>query len=209
MEVFIYILSRELKLRLSINPKAVARFIGSPKLQIIFHKRATKYRSLLQKMTYKDESPEGSSDLDTTLVYILKSEKYSKISKWIASARCLLPAAMLERWLHVCRVKIMFALLPNYSIVSTKTNSMKGFVKLIQVKMLVRSDHTTRCRQVQGGEDWSDPLSRRSFSTKEPLNIGHFCRKWPIKIRDPMSLRHPVRIARCSMCCNPHVGYNQ
>jgi len=26
--------------------------IGSPKLQIIFHKRATKYRSLLQKMTY-------------------------------------------------------------------------------------------------------------------------------------------------------------
>ena len=29
------------------------RLIGSPKLQIIFHKRATKYRSLLQKMTYK------------------------------------------------------------------------------------------------------------------------------------------------------------
>jgi len=27
---------------------------------------------------------------------------------------------------------------------------------------------------------------------KEPLNIGHFCRKWPMKIRDPMSLRHPV-----------------
>jgi len=30
------------------------RLIGSPKLQIIFHKRATKYRSLLRKMTYKD-----------------------------------------------------------------------------------------------------------------------------------------------------------
>ena len=45
---------------------------------------------------------------------------------------------------------------------------------------------------VQGGEDSYDPLSCRSFSTKEPLNIGHFCRKWPIKIRDPMSLRHPV-----------------
>jgi len=27
------------------------RLIGSPKLQIIFHKRATKYRSLLRKMT--------------------------------------------------------------------------------------------------------------------------------------------------------------
>jgi len=34
--------------------------------------------------------------------------------------------------------------------------------------------------------------SCRSFSTEEPLNIGHFCRKWPIKIRDPMSRCHPV-----------------
>ena len=31
------------------------RLIGSRKLQIIFHKRATKYRSLLRKMTYKDK----------------------------------------------------------------------------------------------------------------------------------------------------------
>ena len=31
------------------------RLIGSPKLQIIFHKRATKYRALLLKMTHKDE----------------------------------------------------------------------------------------------------------------------------------------------------------
>ena len=29
------------------------RLIGSPKLQIIFHKRATKYRSLLPKMTIR------------------------------------------------------------------------------------------------------------------------------------------------------------
>jgi len=31
------------------------RLIGSPKLQIIFHKRATKYRSLLRKITYEDK----------------------------------------------------------------------------------------------------------------------------------------------------------
>jgi len=30
------------------------RLIGSPRLQIIFHKRATKYTSLLRKMTYTD-----------------------------------------------------------------------------------------------------------------------------------------------------------
>ena len=37
------------------------RLIGSPKLQIIFHKRATKYRLLLRKMTYKDEGSYDSS----------------------------------------------------------------------------------------------------------------------------------------------------
>jgi len=37
------------------------RLIGSPKLQVIFHKRATKYRSLLRKMTYKDMGSYESS----------------------------------------------------------------------------------------------------------------------------------------------------
>ena len=37
------------------------RLIGSPKLQIIFLKRATKYRALLLKMTYKDKGSYGSS----------------------------------------------------------------------------------------------------------------------------------------------------
>ena len=36
------------------------RIRESPKLQIIFHKRATKYRSLLRKMTYKDKGSYGS-----------------------------------------------------------------------------------------------------------------------------------------------------
>jgi len=37
------------------------RLIGSPKLQIIFHKRATKYRALLRKMSYKDKGSYESS----------------------------------------------------------------------------------------------------------------------------------------------------
>ena len=37
------------------------RLIGSPKLQIIFHKRATNCRSLLRKMTYKDKGSYESS----------------------------------------------------------------------------------------------------------------------------------------------------
>ena len=37
------------------------RLIGSPKLQIIFHKRATKYRALLRKLTSKDKGSYESS----------------------------------------------------------------------------------------------------------------------------------------------------
>ena len=37
------------------------RLIGSPKLQILFRERATKYRSLLRKMTYKDKGSYESS----------------------------------------------------------------------------------------------------------------------------------------------------
>jgi len=37
------------------------RLVGSPKLQINFHKRATKYRSLLRKMTHKDKESYESS----------------------------------------------------------------------------------------------------------------------------------------------------
>jgi len=48
------------------------------------------------------------------------------------------------------------------------------------------------CSMIEGGEDSQDPLSCRSFSTKEPLNIGHFCRKGATMIRDRVSLRHPV-----------------
>jgi len=45
---------------------------------------------------------------------------------------------------------------------------------------------------IQGGEDLQDPLSCRSSVAKEPLIIGLFCGKWPIKIRHPKRLLHPV-----------------
>ena len=43
------------------NAAGWRRLIGCPKLQIIFYKRATKYRSLLRKMTYKDKGSYESS----------------------------------------------------------------------------------------------------------------------------------------------------
>jgi len=46
------------------------RLIGSPKLQIIFQKRANKYRALLLKMTYKDKGSYEYNRSDTTGVSV-------------------------------------------------------------------------------------------------------------------------------------------
>jgi len=46
--------------------------------------------------------------------------------------------------------------------------------------------------EIQGGEDLYDSLSCKSFSAEEPLIVGLFCGKWPITIRHPVGLRHPV-----------------
>ena len=51
--------------------------------------------------------------------------------------------------------------------------------------------HSCHTSSIQGGEDSQDALSCRSFSAKEPLIIGLFFEKWPMKIRHPMILRHP------------------
>jgi len=56
----------------------------------------------------------------------------------------------------------------------------------------------------QGGEDPKDALSCRSFLTREPLIIGLFCGKWPIQMRHPMGLRHPVRLALSYVWHNLH-----
>jgi len=44
----------------------------------------------------------------------------------------------------------------------------------------------------KGGKDPYDALSGRSFFAKEPLIIGLFPGKWPVKIWHPMTLHHPV-----------------
>jgi len=66
---FIWLIDTQLHIRLVHMTSLIHSFaytgwqrrIGSPKSQIIFHTRATKYRSLLQKMTYKDKGSYESS----------------------------------------------------------------------------------------------------------------------------------------------------
>jgi len=65
------------------------RLIGSPKLQIIFHKRAAKYRALLLKMMYKDKGSYESSppcnkphmsSVVVLIEFILKSLRYGRFA---------------------------------------------------------------------------------------------------------------------------------
>jgi len=53
------------------------RLIGSPKLQIIFHKRATKYRALLREMSYKDKGSYESSPPCTWQCFALNTPQHT------------------------------------------------------------------------------------------------------------------------------------
>jgi len=106
--------------------------------------------------------------------------------------------------MHTCTRHMYIICTYTYCIcICTHTHMcMQGYIciniyKYIHVYMFRTYMHTCRVHMyIQGGEDSWDPLRCRSFSTREPLNIGHFCGKWRIKIRDPMSLCHPVLYAR-------------
>ena len=56
---------------------------------------------------------------DSSLHFDIRNISQIRIERLYASARRLLPAALLEHWPHVCRVKITFELLPTNWFVST------------------------------------------------------------------------------------------
>ena len=59
------------------------RLIASPKLQIVFHERATKCRSLLRKMTYKDKGSYESSPPCTTVTKWHNSEFVTSVTYYV------------------------------------------------------------------------------------------------------------------------------
>jgi len=72
--------------------------------------------------------PKMYTDLDLICLCILILESYGKFV-WKTNCWCS-ASAMLERWPHVCRVKITFGLLSKNRFVSTIPNSMKSRCKL-------------------------------------------------------------------------------
>jgi len=77
---------------------------------------------------------------DFSLYFDIKNIYQISTEKHDASALCLLPATLFERWQQVCRVKITLEVLPNKSFVSTRTNSMKCIVNWIPANLHVCSN---------------------------------------------------------------------
>ena len=80
------------------------RLIGSPKLQIIFHKRAIKYRSPLRKMTYKDK---GSYESWPPCIQLCKQSANISLSRAISlspthTRTCARSHANTCTCMHVC-----------------------------------------------------------------------------------------------------------
>ena len=89
-------------------------------------------------------TPKSAHRYESFLHFDIGSIWKIRSSKYFSSARCLLPANMLKRWLHVCHVKITFTLLLTNRLVSTTTDSMS--IDLFNSILKIRK---IRCRIIQ------------------------------------------------------------
>ena len=105
------------------------RLIGSPKLQIIFHKRATEYRSLLLNMTFKDK---GSCE---SLPPCIAHE--------LSRSQALAPASVLA-------VKLSFLVSPSLSRTPTPTLSLTHTHKLTHNHRMNYADLPRRTARASG-----------------------------------------------------------
>ena len=76
------------------------RLIGSPKLQIIFHKRATNYRALLRKMTYRDKGSYESSPPCITRTHARESRLEGYTLQWVIPQTCWCDATQVTASRH-------------------------------------------------------------------------------------------------------------
>jgi len=121
--------------------------------------------------------PKLCADLDPTLLYILircimisgTHSKFLRKNKNTCAQR-LLPATLLERWPHVCLVKITFGLLPMDCFVCTRTNSMKCLVNrnLLRIRVCLRNTQPHLKRNVFAFRECFIGVNRRGSCFRNP-----------------------------------------
>jgi len=91
--------------------------------------------------------------------------------------------------IHMWYIRLIYTQL--YIFLQYYTGNVQ-YISDIYIRKYTKSIYSIYETYVQGGEDPYAALSCRSFSAKEPIIVGLFCGKRPIKVRHPMTLRHPV-----------------
>jgi len=195
----------------SIQDTGWPRLIGSPKLHIIFYKRATKYRSPLWKKPIKIRDPMSLRHPVPAFTYLNQCKPlvwiqfntylHSHMSKHIciATRQWKMPALI---YVHQCKTLALIEFktylhsqISKHICVETRQCTMPACTYVKQYNTLAL-DTCIHIRQ-------SIPAFTYVKHIQEPLTgwrrligslifIGHFPQKWPIFVGDPMSLHHPV-----------------
>jgi len=166
--------------------------IGCLKLQVIVRKRATSYRALLRKMTYKDKASFESLSLcmytrtprRNPVLYRSFSAK-EPYNEWLffekrpATEGILWGFATLQGSCKGLRQK-MEGTGSSYSVWM-----QVSFCKRATDYRALWQNMTYKDEALYSycGEDAKDALKCRSFFAKEPLITELFGRKWPMKMR--------------------------
>jgi len=103
---------------------------------------------------------------------------------------CICKSAYVDIYIHVHIFTCMYI----YICMSIYTQKyMYIYVYVYTARSRNKNSYShKRVYHIQVGEDAQDAFSCKSLSAKEPLIIGLFCGKCPLKIRHPMHLRHPA-----------------
>ena len=139
-------------------------------------------------------------------MYVTMSRRYVYDTGWRRFIGCLkLQVSFWKRATHFgCHLqKVTYKDKASYD--STNDTGWRRFMGRLKLQVSFRkkaASYRARLRKMtytdKASYDSAPPciirrvMSCRSLSAKEPLIIGLFCGKWPVKMRHPMTPRHPV-----------------
>jgi len=152
------------------------RLIGSPKLQIIFHKRATKHSSFLWKMTYKDK---GSYESSPPCMWHRTATHCQKLEHTATHCNTLQHTATHCNTLQ--HIATHCNTLPKTgTCCNTRQNTATHLGKLQEENAVEHSDAcvTTHCNTLQRTATHCNTLQHTLASRKKKLQSNTLTRVW-------------------------------